>query len=486
MNPYTKSVDKASTSDKSDDPEMAVAAVSASAQGHRPPVRQQPALDLRAVVAMVGTSDALIWGLTTEERLRRTTKALKVEAVIRDGESLPSIGSIVLIRADYAIEDRLVKALVDHEPGLVLTVEGDDGRSTVAIAAHVDAAEAEAVAALLRAPEVDRTKVLAKGLKLLSPIGLGGDYNATLRKREIPYVLKAGPDTIQAIENRIFAGSYKGITDFVTKYCWPLPARWVTRQAVRFGWTPNMVTGLSLVLVFATLWLFMEGYFLTGIAVGWFMTFLDTVDGKLARVTLTSSPWGNVFDHGIDLIHPPFWYWAWWYGLHQTVPEAASLPLLDAALLIVIIGYVVGRLEEGVFIKAFAIEIHIWRPVDSFFRLITARRNPNLAILMVAALLGAPAIGFLLIALWTILSLAVPRHADRSGVFATWSGGDPIASDRAAEDRQPPDRCDDQDRGDQQSQQPVQPPRRSRVDQGGSGRSPAPQARGASRFCRPR
>ena len=42
---------------------------------------------------------------------------------------------------------------------------------------------------------------------------------------------------------------------------------------------------------------------------------LDTVDGKLARCTITSSKWGNVFDHGIDLVHPPFWWWAWAVGL---------------------------------------------------------------------------------------------------------------------------------------------------------------------------
>jgi phosphatidylglycerophosphate synthase len=327
------------------------------------------------------------------------------------------------MRADYAIEDRLVTALVEHEPGIVLAIGSDDGRSTVAAAAHVEAAEAEAVAALLRAGRVDRAEAEARGLTLLSPVELGTDYNARLRKREIPYVLEVGPQSVKAIENRIFAGAYKGITDFVTKYCWPLPARWVTRQAVRFGWTPNMVTGLSLVLVLVTLWLFMQGHFLTGIAVGWFMTFLDTVDGKLARVTLTSSPWGNVFDHGIDLIHPPFWYWAWWYGLHQTAPEAAILPYLDAALLVVLIGYVVGRLEEGVFIKAFGIQIHIWRPIDSFFRLITARRNPNLAILMVAALFGAPGLGFLLIALWTIFSLAFHALRIVQAFFQRGDGG---------------------------------------------------------------
>src|SRR3546814_2416912 len=48
------------------------------------------------------------------------------------------------------------------------------------------------------------------------------------------------------------------------------------------------------------------GGFWTGLAAAWIMTFLDTVDGKLARVTLASSRWGNAYDHGIDLIHPPF------------------------------------------------------------------------------------------------------------------------------------------------------------------------------------
>ncbi len=361
--------------------------------------------DSPKVVAMVGSSDALIWGLTTEQRLRRSLKNLEIQAVLRAGEPLPTEGTIVLVRADYAIEDRLITALVDHEPGVVLAVAKDGTRERFAVAAHVDAADAETVAERLAGSRPLTELALAPNLKVVEPGELGSTYNQKLRKREVPFVLEVRDESIRAIENRIFAGAYKGITDFVTKYAWPLPARWVTRQSVRLGLSPNSVTALGLVLVFVTLWLFMQGHFLTGIAVGWLMTFLDTVDGKLARVTLTSSPWGNVFDHGIDLIHPPFWYWAWWYGLHQTVPEAAAMPMLDVALWIVLIGYVVGRLEEGLFIKAFQIQMHTWRPVDSFFRLITARRNPNMAILTVAALFGAPAIGFLLIALWTVLSL---------------------------------------------------------------------------------
>jgi len=50
------------------------------------------------------------------------------------------------------------------------------------------------------------------------------------------------------------------------------------------------------------------------------MTFLDTVDGKLARVTVNSSPFGHIYDHAIDLISPPFWYLAWGLGLKSWQP----------------------------------------------------------------------------------------------------------------------------------------------------------------------
>ena len=98
----------------------------------------------------------------------------------------------------------------------------------------------------------------------------------------------------------------------------------MTRFCARTGISPNLVTAISLVFVLAAMALFWRGQFGAGLAFAWAMCFLDTVDGKLARVTLRSTPFGNVFDHGIDLIHPPFWYWAWYHGL-----GAAQLDLSD-------------------------------------------------------------------------------------------------------------------------------------------------------------
>jgi hypothetical protein len=74
----------------------------------------------------------------------------------------------------------------------------------------------------------------------------------------------------------------------------------------------------SVVLVVAATWLFWNGYYWSGLVLGWLMTFFDTVDGKLARVTVQSTTVGHFLDKITDLIHPPIWYIAWGYGCTPT------------------------------------------------------------------------------------------------------------------------------------------------------------------------
>jgi hypothetical protein len=69
-------------------------------------------------------------------------------------------------------------------------------------------------------------------------------------------------------------------------------------------------------------------------------------------------------------------------------------------------GYVLQRIIEGIFMRRFGrMHIHVWQRIDSHFRLITARRNPNMVILVAAMLFARPDVGLELVALWTILSL---------------------------------------------------------------------------------
>jgi hypothetical protein len=71
--------------------------------------------------------------------------------------------------------------------------------------------------------------------------------------------------------------------------------------------------------------------------------------------------------------------------------------------------------------------IHVWQQVDSRFRLITARRNPNMVILVFCLALGHPELGIELVALWTILSLIF--HAVRlAQANARRDRGQPVTS----------------------------------------------------------
>ncbi|PKP85007.1 MAG: phosphatidyltransferase [Alphaproteobacteria bacterium HGW-Alphaproteobacteria-2] len=284
---------------------------------------------------------------------------------------------------------------------MALMAASAPGRTPVFVAAHVRAGTDPAeVAALVAAGESEAGALRAAMLEPGSPDELAGSYNQELRKREAPYALCVPELGAAAVEEQLFHGSYKGVTDLVTKYLWPRPALAATRLCARLGLTPNSVTTLSLLLVALAFWLFWQGLWLPGLVAAWAMTFLDTVDGKLARVTLQSSPWGNLYDHGIDLIHPPFWYLAIWHGLDgQWTGQGAG----DIALAVILAGYVLGRMIEGVFIQRFGFHIHVWQRVDSMAREVTARRNPNLLIFTLAALVGAPEAGFVAVALWTVL-----------------------------------------------------------------------------------
>jgi phosphatidylglycerophosphate synthase len=229
--------------------------------------------------------------------------------------------------------------------------------------------------------------------------------NKALRKRERPFVLPLAPNDPEPIERAAYDAAYKGVTDALTLYLWRKPAFYLTRWAARAGLSPNSVTFVGAVLCLFAFYFFWRGQYWPGVLSGFGFMVLDTVDGKLARCTGASSKWGNVFDHGIDLVHPPFWWWAWLHGL--TVYGRPLEPVYATMVLWVIIGgYVAQRIIEGLSIKRFnGMEIHVWRPLDSKFRLITARRNPNMVILVAALLFGRPDAGLVLVAWWTLISL---------------------------------------------------------------------------------
>jgi phosphatidylglycerophosphate synthase len=302
--------------------------------------------------------------------------------------------SVLLLRGDFLYDQRIIKNLVANV-GIVLEANTPQGLRPVA--AHVAGDLAEQMETLLAN---DGLGNYPQGLRRETPDTLVAAFMKELLKFDVPFLLPITAKNRRALEKRLFAGSYKGVTDLVTKWLWPVPAQWATRLCTRCDITPNQVTSLSLVFsIFAGL-LFYYGFYATGLVFAWLMTFLDTVDGKLARVTLNYSTFGNIFDHVIDLVFPPIWYIAWALSLQSILGLSAPFVIWT-----IMAGYVAGRLVEGVFTKFLESSgIFCWQPIDSCFRLITGRRNPNLLLLTGSLFIGRPDLGLMAVCLWTLLS----------------------------------------------------------------------------------
>ena len=345
---------------------------------------------------IINDSPVQHWGLTSRRRIQRVLNSLGIPDVIDDIASIPQGGSVILLRGDYLFDDRVIKYLADTED-VLLQITRDQHREMVA--ASVSAPLAEQVADIIKGTggEQPLPSVKTETLEALSV-----SFQKRLLKFDPPFILPITAENQRVLERRLFDASYKGVTDLVTKWVWPAPARWAVGQCVRLGLRPNHVTVIGLLLVILAGLFFVRGSYGWGLLAGWLMTFLDTVDGKLARVTVTSSRFGHYFDHLIDLVHPPIWYILWGVGLGVDRLEVIGISIAAAGWLIMA-GYVAGRLVEGVFLAWLGkFGLFCWRPVDSYFRLITARRNPCMIFLTAGALLGRPGAGLAAVTVWTL------------------------------------------------------------------------------------
>lgn len=358
-------------------------------------------------------SPVKLWGLSSTERLRRQLREIGGIVWLDAGDALPENGLVLLLSGRYLFEIRTLCGLLQH-PGAVLCSNSAD--PATAAAALVDARQAAATAAYM----TGQTHDLDGGLHRLDTAAIEA-FDENLRSARTPLLELVREDQRERLENLLYGNAYRGITDLVTKFVWPRPARRMVHLCARLGLSPNAVTSLGLLLVLAACWAFLHGYYAAGLAAGWGMTFLDTVDGKLARVTIQSSRFGHFYDHAIDLVHPPFWYLLWGMSLPDQMTESGyDLAALGWAL---VAAYLLGRCVEGLFPLLGRCGMFTWRPFDAWFRLITARRNPCLILLTISVVIGRPDWGFIAVVAWSVLTTGVLVLRFFAGVLSRMRNG---------------------------------------------------------------
>ena len=229
----------------------------------------------------------------------------------------------------------------------------------------------------------------------------------TLNRRE-PFVLPLDPQNSELFEraayNAAYEDAYHGVSDALTLYLLRTPAFFLTRAAAHARLSLNLLRVIGALLFLFIFYLFWHGDYWLGALSGFLFMALDIAQGKLASLTGVQSPWGSIFGRGIELIHPPLWWWAWLHGLHvcglSFEPFHATM-----VLWIILSGYGATLIIEWLAVRRFGVEIQHWRPLDAKFALVAAKTGPNLVILTLSLVFGRPDAGLEMVAWWTLTSL---------------------------------------------------------------------------------
>jgi len=321
-------------------------------------------------------------------------------------------GPLLVAAGDSAIDQRLYGELRKRSGNWLAT----DENGSVALLRLEPDAPLETLAEIADWPGLIAALLYQPGINRLRQ----EDFTAHIAvlRRDLPFWLRRiNTEAERAeLERFMFKASYKGSTDFFTKYVYP-PLVWLSvRPLARMRVHPNTVTAVSIVLTFAAVPFFALGWWVLGLLCAYGMSVLDSVDGKLARLTFSDSALGNVLDHGLDIVHPPLWYLGWamglaGLGLWPYLDQALAEPVFQAAVVLVLF-YVADRLVLAIYKARFGRGLHAHAPIDGIVRTVISRRNINLPLFTIGLILGLGEEIFYVIVVWQVAT--VLWHAART------------------------------------------------------------------------
>ena len=318
-------------------------------------------------------------------------------------------GPILFVDGDSVADDRVFDHLLAAGPGSAVRGDG-------ATAAFLPSAAA------LAGQGGDGPWEPEPGAARVVEAGDLDRYVPELRLTMAPFLVRlTDRRQLRQVDRLMFHRTFKGVIDGVARYGYYHLVRFLTRALSRTTVSPNLLTLLSVVGIWAAVPCFAAGRLGAGIACAWAGVLLDSVDGKLARLTVNRSERMGAFEHAAAIPGLGLWFAA--LGWHLTdgrlltpSPAAAACWTLTAAFLL-------DKAVTGGFKALFGYELFDARPFDAAFHLVAARRNVHLLILTLGAVLGAAASAFEAMAWAMAATLAV--HAVRFAWIAADGRRDP-------------------------------------------------------------
>jgi phosphatidylglycerophosphate synthase len=292
----------------------------------------------------------------------------------------------IVVAADLLVDERLLAWLSVQTADVMLSPREGDRPAT---------------AALLRAESLEAPGAEAARIKVVAADSLPAYWESM--HGEVPIHLR------RIASERDAEDGWRILLDYIQRRTLELPARYfdpffenlIVRRLAPTAITANQVTLITTVLGFAVAGLYLTGWLRLGVLLAIFVEVLDGVDGKLARITRTTSKAGE-YEHILDF----FYENSWWLALGRFLSRHGSTSAWTAAILMVAFD-----LTDNIVYSIADVKWH--RSVDnatpflSRFRLIAGRRNIYTWIFLPGFFLGAPAFSFYLAVAWAGVTAAI-------------------------------------------------------------------------------
>ena len=219
----------------------------------------------------------------------------RVSGVAGLGPSLEAVESpLLLLEGDGVYDDRVLDHLLAAGPGNSVTGGG-------LCAAWADSGLAAELARGLPAeggvPGTALWKAVSEQTRVTDAAELDS-YVPELRLTMAPVMVRLErPAQLREVERLMYRRTFKGVIDIVASRGYYHPVRWITRLLAPTAVSPNSVTVLSIAAIWLAVPCFALGIPGAGTALAWAGVIADSVDGKLARLTLNLSDRMGAVEH---------------------------------------------------------------------------------------------------------------------------------------------------------------------------------------------
>lgn len=301
--------------------------------------------------------------------------------------------SVIILEGDGIYDDRIFRHLLNSESSLWIIDEKNTNAPTA-----------------IKLSSSDMRLFIQDGLELKDFISSNPvNYLSTksmqayirfLRKHIEPVLLRLNSrNAIRRIENELYEKTFKGGMEVIAVYGYRIPVRELTRFFSGTIITPNMVTAVATICKIGAIPFFFFGYLFTGLLLAFAFIILDSLDGKLARMTFRFSDTADKVDHMTSMPARVGWNfgmcWHFSNGDLTSAPGVAGL-ILTALPFLDDINWTIIKYK-------FHRSLFDLTPFDATVHLFNVKRNDT-ALMIIGTFAGVQLLAFYTITAWTILA----------------------------------------------------------------------------------